>query len=91
MNKIVWFRYDFRIGDNKAFKDAVISGNVLPIFIYDEEIWKADFSSSFHLKFIKDSIDDLKSVLKKNWNANLNIYSGKYKRNIQSLNRQIWG
>ena len=52
MNKIVWFRYDFRIGDNKAFKDAVISGNVLPIFIYDEEIWKSDFSSSFHLKFI---------------------------------------
>ena len=26
MNKIVWFRYDFRVADNKAFKDAVISG-----------------------------------------------------------------
>ena len=85
MNKIVWFRYDFRIGDNKAFKDAVISGNVLPIFIYDEEIWKADFSSSFHLNFIKDSINDLKSVLKKNWNANLNIYSGNTKEIFKAL------
>ena len=35
MNKIVWFRYDFRVSDNKAFK-AVISGNILPIYIYDE-------------------------------------------------------
>src|SRR6056300_70798 len=85
MNKIVWFRYDFRIGDNKAFKDAVISGNVLPIYIYDEDIWKADFSSSFHLNFIKDSIDDLKSVLKKNWNANLNIYSGNTKEIFKAL------
>ena len=85
MNKIVWFRYDFRIGDNKAFKDAVISGNVLPIFIYDEEIWKSDFSSSFHLNFIKDSINDLKSVLKKNWNANLNIYSRNTKEIFKAL------
>ena len=56
LTKIVWFRYDFRIGDNKAFKDAVISGNFLPILIYMMKIYgkwinQIDFSSSFHLKF----------------------------------------
>ena len=61
MNKIVWFRYDFRIGDNKAFKDAVISGNVLPIFIYDEEIWKLQIinmnGEKIDVKPSKSSID----------------------------------
>ena len=46
---------------------------------------KFDFSSSFHLKFIKDSIDAVKSVLKKNWNANLNIYSGNTKEIFKAL------
>ena len=49
MNKIVWFRYDFRVADNKAFKDAVISGNILPIFIYDEEFWKQGFSEALFI------------------------------------------
>ena len=79
MNKIVWFRYDFRVADNKAFKDAVISGNVLPIFIYDDDLWKQGFSSSFHLSFMKDSIEDLQGRLNKNWNAHLNIYKGNTK------------
>ncbi len=85
MNKIVWFRYDFRVADNKAFKDAVISGNVLPIFIYDDNIWKEGFSSSFHLDFINDSIADLQSVLAKNWNAHLNIYKGNSKEILKYL------
>ena len=85
MNKIVWFRYDFRVPDNKAFIDAVISGNVLPVFIYDDEIWKQGFSSSFHLDFIKDSIEDLQSVLAKNWNAHLNIYKGNTKEILKHL------
>ncbi len=85
MNKIVWFRYDFRVADNKAFKDAVISGNVLPIFIYDDDLWKQGFSSSFHLSFIKDSIEDLQNRLNKNWNVHLNIYKGNTKEILKHL------
>ena len=85
MNKIVWFRYDFRVADNKAFKDAVISGNVLPIFIYDDDLWKQGFSSSFHLSFTKDSIEDLQGRLDKNWNAHLNIYKGNTKEILKYL------
>ena len=74
MNKIVWFRYDLRISVNNAFTNAIKDGNVLPIFIFDEGLFKLETSSSFHLKFIKDSLNDLKNKLRKEYNSNLSIY-----------------
>ena len=65
MNKIIWFRYDLRIYENSAFTEAIKNGNVLPIFIFDKELFKLETSSSFHLRFIKDSLNDLKEKLKK--------------------------
>ena len=76
MNKIVWFRYDLRISVNNAFTNAIKDGNVLPIFIFDEGLFKLETSSSFHLKFIKDSLNDLKNKLRKEYNSNLSIYYG---------------
>lgn len=36
MNKIIlWFRKDLRLNDNPALFDAVSSGSILPIYIYD--------------------------------------------------------
>ena len=76
MNKIIWFRYDLRISENNAFTNAVKDGNVLPIFIFDKGLFKLETSSSFHLKFIKDSLNDLKNKLRKEYNSNLSIYYG---------------
>ncbi len=76
MNKIIWFRYDLRISENNAFTNAIKDGNVLPIFIFDKGLFKLETSSSFHLKFIRDSLDDLKNKLKKEYNSNLSIYYG---------------
>ena len=76
MNKIVWFRYDLRISENSAFKQAIKDGNILPLFIFDEGLFKLGTSSSFHLRFIKDSLNDLKDKLKKKYNSNLSIYYG---------------
>ena len=76
MNKIVWFRYDLRISENSAFKQAIKDGNILPLFIFDEGLFKLETSSSFHLRFIKDSLNDLKDKLKKKYNSNLSIYYG---------------
>ena len=39
MNKILWFRFDLRLHDNEAVKNAIIDGNTLPIFIFDEEYY----------------------------------------------------
>ena len=51
MNKILWFRFDLRLHDNEAVKNAIIDGNTLPIFIFDEEYYKLETSSTFHLQF----------------------------------------
>jgi deoxyribodipyrimidine photo-lyase len=37
MNTIVWFRHDLRKRDNAALSAAAAKGNVVPIFILDEE------------------------------------------------------
>ena len=76
MNKIIWFRYDLRIQDNKAFSEASKSGNVLPIFIFDKNFYKLKTSSSFHLKFCQESLEDLKRNLKDKYNSKLNVYYG---------------
>ena len=74
MNKIVWFRNDLRVSNNDAFNEAIKSGKILPIYIFDEEYHKLPTSSSFHLYFLKSSLDDLSKTLSEKYNAKLNIY-----------------
>ena len=88
MNKIIWFRYDLRIYENSAFTEAIKNGNVLPIFIFDKELFKLETSSSFHLRFIKDSLNDLKEKLKKKYNSNLSIYYGETHDILKNLIRK---
>ena len=76
MSKILWFRYDLRIEDNEAFNKTCVDGEVLPIFIYDKEYWKLETSSSFHLNFTKESLDELNSEFQKKFNTRLAIFYG---------------
>ena len=76
MKKIVWFRFDLRTDDNCAFLNACNDGDVLPIFIYDKGYWELPTSSSFHLQFTEDSLEELKKELKSNYQTDLNIFYG---------------
>ena len=76
MNKIAWFRNDLRIFNNDAFNEATKSGNILPIFIFDKEYYKLPTSSSFHLGFLKSSLEELTKTLIEKYNSKLNIYYG---------------
>ena len=76
MNKIVWFRNDLRVFNNDAFNEATKSGNILPIFIFDKEYYKLPTSSSFHLDFLKSSLEELTQTLIEKYNSKLNIYYG---------------
>ena len=76
MNKIVWFRNDLRVFNNDAFNEATKLGNILPIFIFDKEFYKLSTSSSFHLDFLKSSLQDLTKTFSKKYNSKLNIYYG---------------
>ena len=69
MNKIVWFRNDLRVSNNDAFNEAAKSGKILPIYIFDKEYHKLPTSSSFHLDFLKSSLEDLKKTLSEKYNA----------------------
>ena len=76
MNKIVWFRNDLRVFNNDAFNEATKLGNIIPIFIFDKEFYKLPTSSSFHLDFLKSSLQDLTKTFSKKYNSKLNIYYG---------------
>ncbi|WP_440931834.1 deoxyribodipyrimidine photo-lyase/cryptochrome family protein [Candidatus Pelagibacter sp.] len=76
MRKIFWFRNDLRVNDNQAFQEACSNGDVLPIFIFDKDYYLLDTSSSFHLKFIKDSLGELNKTFKEKFNSKINIYYG---------------
>ena len=70
MNKekisIVWFKKDLRVKDNLA----LLSGSktnlpVLPLYIFEKDYWKQDFSSQRHWEFIHDCLIDINEDLKK--------------------------
>ena len=86
MKKILWFRYDLRIEDNEAFNKACNDGEVLPIFIYDEGYWKLETSSSFHLNFTKESLEELNNELISKYNSKISIFYG---NTIEILNKLI--
>jgi len=89
VNKIVWFRYDLRLEDNEAFIEATKNGNVLPIFIFDENYYKLDTSSSFHLKFCEDSLKDLNQSLKNLYNSKINIYYGDTTEILKNISKKF--
>ena len=74
MTNVLWFRNDLRLHDNEALSRAIDNDSVLLVYIYDRKLTKRDTVSSFHLKFIEESLDDLSDELKKKYDATLNIY-----------------
>ena len=63
--QIVWFKRDLRVFDNEAFKKACDKGPILPLYIFEEDLWKKSPMSMKHYKFLKQSLDDLNNDLEK--------------------------
>jgi len=79
--KIMWFRNDLRISDNPALIHAIKIGNVMPIFIYDEEIHlhkKIGEASKWWLHY---SLESLNHSL----GGKLNFYQGQPIKILQKL------
>ena len=60
---IVWFKRDLRIHDNIALNLAVRCGTILPIFIFEPELWKEPDHSYRHYVFLKKTLSDLDKQL----------------------------
>ena len=89
MNKekisIVWFKKDLRVKDNLA----LLSGSktnlpVLPLYIFEKDYWKQDFSSQRHWEFIYDCLIDLNIELN-NIGQSLIIKNGTAKNIFENI------
>ena len=60
---IVWFKRDLRIFDNLPLSKAAQNGKVLPIFIFEPELWKEPDHSYRHYMFLKEALKDLEQQL----------------------------
>ena len=73
MTNILWFRNDLRLHDNEAFSQAIDNDRVLLVYIYDRTLIRRDTVSSFHLKFIEESLNDLSDELKEKYLSLIHI------------------
>lgn len=68
--QIIWFKRNLRVSDNEFF--SLLDSNIPTIWVYlfEEEIINQEDFSYFHLKFITESLLDLRENLKK---LNINL------------------
>lgn len=78
---IYWIRRDFRINDNPALNEAVISGQVLPIYILDNTNSKDLALGSASKYWLYHSINSIKNSL----GGNLSLYVGNPKEIMSQL------
>ena len=60
---LFWFKKDLRTFDNEALNEALKSGNVIPIYVVETDLWKLPDHSSRQWEFVRESLIDLKNSL----------------------------
>ncbi len=81
---LVWFRNDLRIHDNEMLSEAVEKAStIIPVYCFDpryyvDTCFSTQKTGNFRVKFILESVIDLKSSLKK-LGGDLLIFTGKPK------------
>ena len=74
---VIWLKNALRLNDNRVLIEALKSTNtetILPIYILNKNI--SDISNN-RIKFLYESLIDLKSQLKHKFSSNLIILNGK--------------
>ena len=61
---ILWFKKDLRIDENEALYESLKDNDILPIYIFEIEIWNQKTHSSRQWQFCKESVLDLGNALK---------------------------
>ena len=72
---IVWFKRDLRIHDHLPLVQASKYNQVLPLYIFEPELWRQPDHSYRHYIYLKESLNDLEKELK-NVGANLTVMVG---------------
>ena len=61
--QVVWFKRDLRVVDHPALQEAAARGPVLPIYVFEEELWQQPDMSSRHFEFLLECIKSLRHAL----------------------------
>jgi deoxyribodipyrimidine photo-lyase len=85
---IVWFKRDLRITDHAPLFEAARTGNILPLYILEPELWRQPDSSRRHWHFIHDSLVELRASLSL-MNAPLIIRIGEAVEVLQQLSLEV--
>ena len=80
-NSIVWFRQDLRVLDNPPLYYASLSSNILPVYVFDNEIPKKFKIGGAQRWWLYKSLKSLNISL----NQNLHIVEGESKKQLANL------
>ncbi len=61
--EIFWFKRDLRVVDNFPLSQAASNGPVVPLYIFEPELWTQRDHSYRHYVFLKGALEDLKNQL----------------------------
>ncbi|MDZ7713349.1 MAG: FAD-binding domain-containing protein [Rhodovibrio sp.] len=61
--QIVWFKRDLRVADHAPLAEAAAHGRVLPLYIVEPELWRAEDASARQWAFARDSLEELRAAL----------------------------
>ena len=74
--EIVWFKRDLRVHDHQPLVQASKYNQVLPIYVFEIELWRQTDHSYRHYLFLKEALKDLEKQLKA-LGANLAVFVGR--------------
>ncbi len=60
---LVWFKKDLRTYDNQALNEALKTGNIIPIYIIEPDLWRLPDHSSRQWEFVRECLVDLNNSL----------------------------
>ncbi len=63
--QLVWFKRDLRVSDHAPLALAAAHGPVLPLFVFEPEVWRAPDMSPRHLWWVTQSVVELREQLAK--------------------------
>ena len=55
---ILWFKKDLRIDDNEALYESLKNNDILPIYIFEIDLWNQKTHSRRQWQFCKESVLD---------------------------------
>lgn len=85
---IVWFKRDLRLKDNEPLFKACQTGDIIPLYIIEPELWEQPDTSWRHWHFIYDSLRDLNQAFHQ-YGGQLIIRTGHVIHVLENFRQQL--